>query len=271
MTMPLNLFLVRHGESEGNVASAALKKGDRSYYENAEFSARHNTKYRLTDRGVQQACDAGDWFTQQGYAMMRCVTSPALRSMETALYLGLPKAQWYQETFLREREWGLLDSMPPDKREEAVAEFRRALHAEPLFAKALNGESLADTCFRIDRPLQTLHRECSGGNVVIVSHGEVMWCLRMRMERIPEHRYAQLDKSKHPHDRIHNCQILHYTRENPHKQGDVRTTYGWLRSICPWNTNLSSNEWKPIERYTFDAAAIRRWLDKYPQLLAGKK
>ena len=35
MGMPNNLVLVRHGESEGNIAVAMSKKGDHSAYEGA--------------------------------------------------------------------------------------------------------------------------------------------------------------------------------------------------------------------------------------------
>lgn len=36
MGMPNNLVLVRHGQSEGNVAVEAAKKGDLSFYESDE-------------------------------------------------------------------------------------------------------------------------------------------------------------------------------------------------------------------------------------------
>ena len=39
----------------------------------------------------------------------RLYTSEYLRAMESAAYLDLPDANWYAETFLRERDWGVLD------------------------------------------------------------------------------------------------------------------------------------------------------------------
>jgi NAD+ kinase len=60
MAMPLDLVLVRHGESEGNVASRFAEAGDNSVF-SEEFCNRHNSRLRLTDRGRQQASAAGDW------------------------------------------------------------------------------------------------------------------------------------------------------------------------------------------------------------------
>ena len=59
-TLPLDLILVRHGESEGNVAQDFAKLGDDSLW-TAEFKDRHSSKYRLTDKGKAQAKMSGDW------------------------------------------------------------------------------------------------------------------------------------------------------------------------------------------------------------------
>jgi hypothetical protein len=48
MGMPANLVLVRHGESEGNIATALSKKGDNSMFTEA-FLNRHSSTWRLTD------------------------------------------------------------------------------------------------------------------------------------------------------------------------------------------------------------------------------
>jgi broad specificity phosphatase PhoE len=54
MAMPVDLVLVRHGESEGNIAHALSKSGDDRHY-TPEFRARHSSTWRLSDRGVEQA------------------------------------------------------------------------------------------------------------------------------------------------------------------------------------------------------------------------
>jgi hypothetical protein len=69
--LPVDVVLVRHGESEGNFAQKFSKVGDHSYW-TPEFSQRHTSQYRLTDKGRyshpyivliirKQAQIAGDW------------------------------------------------------------------------------------------------------------------------------------------------------------------------------------------------------------------
>ncbi len=50
--MPTDLFLVRHGESEGNVALNAAKAGDRSYL-TEDYLARTTLDYRLSPEGAR--------------------------------------------------------------------------------------------------------------------------------------------------------------------------------------------------------------------------
>ncbi len=50
MTMPIDLVLVRHGESEGSVAKRSSVAGDNSLFKK-ESCSRHNSRLRLRDRG----------------------------------------------------------------------------------------------------------------------------------------------------------------------------------------------------------------------------
>jgi hypothetical protein len=58
--LPVDIVLVRHGESEGNLAQSLSKKGNDKLW-TPEFSNRHTSLYRLTDRGRKQAKKAGKW------------------------------------------------------------------------------------------------------------------------------------------------------------------------------------------------------------------
>jgi hypothetical protein len=60
---PLELVLVRHGQSEGNEAVARSQHGDLSAY-TPEFKNKHSSTYRLTDKGIQQAKVAGQWIRE---------------------------------------------------------------------------------------------------------------------------------------------------------------------------------------------------------------
>ena len=58
-TLPLDLVLVRHGESEGNVAQEWSKLGDDSLW-TEEFRQRHSSRYRLTLKGREQVRGGGE-------------------------------------------------------------------------------------------------------------------------------------------------------------------------------------------------------------------
>ncbi|MDP2629155.1 MAG: histidine phosphatase family protein [Candidatus Harrisonbacteria bacterium] len=266
--MPINLVLVRHGESEGNVANRASRQGDDSYF-TEEFRRKHNSRFRLTDLGRQQADTAGRFIRNQMEALLpfdRHYVSEYTRAVETAAHLELPRAQWYIEFYLRERDWGAMDNMPDRERHEAFLSEMQRRERDAFYWAPSGGESMADLCQRIDRVLDTLHRECSDKNIIIVCHGEVMWAFRVRLERLTQEAYRQLDESEDPKNRIHNCQILHYTRRDPETR-KLGKYLGWKRSICPTDTRLSHNSWESITRQRFANNDLLRMVNVVRQLI----
>ena len=262
MAMPINLVLVRHGESEGNVVKE-MKTEDIPL----EFKERHSSLWRLTDKGVIQAIDAGNWLKGEFPAPFdQHYTSEYTRAMETAGLLNLQNATWRREFYLREREWGDLDSITHEERKTRFAESMRVKKREPLFWIPPNGESMTQACLRIDRVIQTLHRECSDKNVIIVCHGEIMWGFRIRLERMSQDVYNTLDMSKHPHDRMHNCQIVHYTRRDP-VTNELSPNLNWRRSVCPWDTSLSSNVWEDVTRPKFSNNELLHTVGKVKRIV----
>ena len=116
--MPLDLVLVRHGQSEANLAKRRSEAGDHSAYTEA-FKDRHSSSFRLTELGRKQAQLAGVclrelfYVDQHGDAIFdRFITSEYTRAMETAARMNLPKARWYRDVYLTERNWGDLDICP---------------------------------------------------------------------------------------------------------------------------------------------------------------
>jgi hypothetical protein len=57
--LPIDVVLVRHGESEGNEATRRARTGDTSQLK--ALRSRHSSFWRLTDRGIEQARRAGAW------------------------------------------------------------------------------------------------------------------------------------------------------------------------------------------------------------------
>jgi NAD+ kinase len=251
MAMPKNLFLIRHGESEGNIASEKSKLGDHGAF-NEDFKSRHSSLWRLSEKGVEQAIVTGNWIRENiALEFHRFYTSEYIRAMETAGHLGITGADWLTEIYLRERNWGSLDRVSHLEREQKFQDAMQDRKVQSFFWTPPNGESLADLCLRVERVIETLHRECAGKNVVIVCHGEVMWAFRFRLERMSMETFEQLELSTDPADKIHNCQIIQYTRTNPFSYDQSQNDYlGWMRSICPWkNTDPNHiGSWKEIQR-----------------------
>ena len=267
MTMPIDLLIVRHGESELNVAGKRSKKGDNRDFTPA-FLARHSSSMRLTDRGREQARTARDWVRANvPLPFDRHYTSEYVRAMETAALLELPNAEWFTEFYLRERDWGALDVMPDDKRRVRYADDIRRMHIEPLYWTPPRGESIANLCQRApDRMFDTLHRECGEKRVAIVCHGEVMWSFRVRLERMSARRYRELDASTDPKDHIHNCQILWFTRRNP-EINELSDHLDWMKSVCPTDLTKSRNVWEPITRPRFSNADLLAEVARTPQII----
>ena len=93
----LDLILVRHGESEGNVAYRKSAVGDNSLYI-GEFLKRHSSKWRLTDTGRHQAASAGEWIVKNfPLSLDGFYSSEYVRAAETAARLNVPNAVWFHD------------------------------------------------------------------------------------------------------------------------------------------------------------------------------
>jgi len=262
MTMPIDLILVRHGESEGNAANTRSRKGDHSDF-TPEFLARHSSEWRLTDRGIRQIKATGEWIkTNIALPFDRYYTSEYVRAMETAVILDLPGAVWYVESYLRERDYGILDIASQKERVEKYGDYLKKRKNNPLFSIPPNGESLADLCLRTDRVLNTLHRECSLKRVIIVCHGEVMEALEIRIKRLLEMDYK---KSISDSAKIFNGQIVHYTRCNP-QTGEIASHINWVRSIRPEDPSYS-REWQEIFRSKYSNENLMSIVSQFPRMI----
>lgn len=267
--MPMDLILVRHGESEGNVAEQMSQVGDLSAFTD-EYRSRHSSKFRLTDLGRRQAHIAGEWIRSHiAERVDRYLTSEYLRAMETAALLELPEACWQADFYLRERDAGHLDAMATDEMFRRYPEEMRERDRDAFYWRPPGGESLAEVSLRIDRILDTLRRAERAERVIVVCHGEVMRAFRVRIERIPQHRYMELHAPDDPRDQIHNCQIFHYTRRDPAEPGHAKDYLAWMRSVCPWDQSMSRNRWMPVARPTYTNEELLTLAEQTPRIVTG--
>jgi broad specificity phosphatase PhoE len=240
MTMPEDLVLVRHGQSEGNVAIQAAKNGDTSHYTDA-FMTTPDHHWHITDEGVAQAKCVGDFLN----ATMRIdshYVSPYIRTRETAAAMNLRGAQWRLNRSLRERDWGDIGSVPKSVFDDDPMLARNSLRRriDPLYWTPPNGESIATVAEnRVRNVLDTLHREASDKRVLAVTHGETMLAFRLILERMSDAEFVVTSEDKA--ETIKNCEVIHYTRRHPDP-----TMYGMNRALS-WRRRsrpvLRDGEW----------------------------
>jgi NAD+ kinase len=265
--MPTDLFLVRHGESEGNVALNAAKQGDLSFLTD-EFAARTTIDWRLSALGTRQAATAGEWIRSwmdeqgvEGFDRLYC--SPFVRARETAALLGVPGAEWQLEPLLRERDWGLWEGLP---RAEVEAAFPRSAEQKShnrFLWRPEGGESTPDMDLRVRDVLATLARELPRRRVLCVTHEDVMWTFRFRLEKMTiEEWLAHQDDERHD---IVNCGILHYTRTVEDGPGaELAPKFARVRLIDPRRPEAAT--WTRITRPRFTDQELLDGLSDIPPI-----
>jgi broad specificity phosphatase PhoE len=268
MPMPLDLVLVRHGQSEGNVAAHASRDGDDSFF-TPEFTGRHSWQWRLSNLGREQARVTGDWLRQEFGSFDRYYTSVYIRAKETAYCLDFPGAEWRQDIYLRERDRGDIDVMSASERKRLFGDSLALQDRDPLLWSPPNGESLAQVCMRVDRVLDTLHRETAGQKVIVVAHGEVFWAFRARLERLSLDEFNAMDAD--PGERIRNCQVVHYSRIDPATRGSAEPTIApylnWVRFVAPYDDVFG--DWQRVERKQLSNADLLADVEAVPRLIDG--
>lgn len=263
-----DLVLIRHGESEGNVARQRSLDGDHSLFV-GEFQHRHSSNWRLTDRGREQAAAAGDWLKRNNLAHFdRYLVSEYLRAMETAGRLALPGARWFAEMLIRERDWGQMDLMSELERVVKMQDELKRRELDRFYYSPPGGESLAAVAQRADRLLAILHRECADKKAIVVCHGEVIWAMRTRLERMSQDTFRELQESGQMVDQVHNGHILHYTRRDP-ITGKMAPFFTHFRSVCPWNEKLSPKGWMKIERPVYDNEMLLAIAERVPRMIVS--
>lgn len=249
---PLELVFVRHGESEGNVAVNAAEAGDPSLFTD-DFKSRHSSTWNLTEKGVAQAKVAGIWIRKNinhgvfdGY-----YASTYRRAKRTAGLLNLPKAQWKIRDYIREHDWGNLDVMTDEERLEKYPDVMKKRQENPYYFAAPGGESLADVLIRARVGIMaTLYRDLPNQRGIIVTHGNLMWPVRIIIEDLLPDEYLALKAKHDPKDKINNCQIFQYTRIDP-ATNKITEKFNWMRSVCPWKLDAKLNVWRPIVHKKF--------------------
>ncbi len=250
---PLELVFIRHGESEANVAYQNSKERGGGYP--IDIRNKPNSEMELTSRGIEQAQAAGNWIKKHINAgrFAQYYVSSFKRAQHTAAYLDLPDARtkqvWKIRDYLREQEYGYYDGLTPAEMKEKYPDIVASKEKDKVYWQRPGGESLANLVFRTKIGIiETLYREAVSDNGVVVAHGHVLWAVRIVMEGMTYDVYENLNNPNNQLEKINNGQVIQYTRINPSNPNDIANNFRWMRSVCPWDTSKSNNDWRIIER-----------------------
>ena len=207
MGMPLDLYVIRHGESEANVIINAGEQGDNSLYTQDNVTV-PDRSWRLTATGRKQADCIGRWLVAQQQLFDRYLVSPYVRTRETAATMALPKAKWEETRVLRERSWGEINTITQDDFRTNYARNWMFKRTDPLYWRPPAGESIADVSEnRVHNLLTSLNRRAEAESVVAVTHGDFMLALMLTLEDLSDEEFMR--RADDPAWAITNCTCLH--------------------------------------------------------------
>jgi broad specificity phosphatase PhoE len=220
---PARLWIVRHGQSSGNVArDLALNSG----LARIPLTIR-DVDVPLSDLGQDQARALGRWFAAGGGNGVPDVIlcSPYARARDTARLFrdnggaGADEALCRDER-LREKEFGILDGLTSAgiaSEEPQQAEFRRLLGK--FYHRPPGGESWCDVIFRLRSLLDTVSLHYAGRDVMIIAHQVVVLCLRYVIENLSEEEILAIDREGD----VANCSVTEYVLDaDAGKDGNLK-------------------------------------------------
>jgi len=208
----LNIFLVRHGESQLN-----------AHDKNAEHIPDHALS--LTENGKRQAEEAGETFKKifatRGIDpnSVRMWVSPYKRTRQTAEIiadeLNLADNQIREDDMLVEINFGLFDGISKKEQQQRFpdeyAKYQKdRLEMGKFYARRPGGESGLDVEMRVRIFFDTIFRDYNAGgpeNLIIVCHGGLMNVfIKAFLHKSHEWYYSQKNPS--------NCSIIYLKSED---------------------------------------------------------
>ena len=170
---PAQLWLVRHGESEGNLANARAAE---ALAERLDLEI-NDIEVPLSELGRRQAASLGAWLRDVDAAEQptAVVCSPYVRAHDTAQIVlreaGLDAVPLRIDERLRDREQGVLDRLTRVGIERTYPEeAQRRAYVGKFWYRPAGGESWADVAGRVRAALTDLRLDYAGERVLIVSH-----------------------------------------------------------------------------------------------------
>jgi broad specificity phosphatase PhoE len=205
---PSALWLVRHAESQGNLADARAAEAGASHL---ELDVR-DPDVPLSDGGRRQAEALGTWLRDlpEDQRPSTVWSSPFTRAADTAQVAlegsGLDLEIRFDER-LRERDFGAFDGMTgAGIRAEYPQEAKRRDLLGKFYYRPPGGESWADVALRVRSVLMSAELRHPGDRLLVVSHQAVVLVFRYVLEELTEQELLDIDK-RAP---IANCSVTRY-------------------------------------------------------------
>jgi broad specificity phosphatase PhoE len=208
---PQTLWIVRHGQSVGNLARDATEAAGAALID----IVTRDVDTPLSSLGEEQAQALGRWFSQMDEDEQPTVvlTSPYLRARMTAdLVLAHARIAKDEVTFiaderLREKEFGILDRLTRIGIRQKYPELAaQRAHVGKFYFRPPGGESWCDVILRLRSMLDTLTREHRGERVLIIGHQVIVNCMRYLLERLDEQQILSIDRAGD----VPNCAVTSY-------------------------------------------------------------
>jgi broad specificity phosphatase PhoE len=203
---PSSIWLVRHGESMGNVADSAAH---RSGAGRLELDVR-DPDVPLSDTGRSQAAALGRHLAglPAGERPTAALSSPFVRALTTAQLateqLDLPLRT---DERLRERDFGAFDRMTgAGIRDQYPDEAERRDLLGKFYYRPPGGESWADVALRVRTLLFTEGIRYDGDRLVLVAHQAVIMVFRYVLEGLTEPELLEIDQ----HEQVANASVTRY-------------------------------------------------------------
>jgi broad specificity phosphatase PhoE len=207
---PQEIWLVRHGQSAGNVARDAAEAAAGLRIDIAE----RDVDVPLSELGVRQSQALAGWFASLGPDSQPSVVlhSPYVRAAQTAdlVTAGMDRDAMvavHADERLREKEFGILDRLTVRGIAEQFPDLHEQRHyVGKFYFRPPGGESWCDVILRLRSLLDTITREYAGERVLIVAHQVIVNCFRYLLERMDEATILEADRAGD----VPNCSVTSY-------------------------------------------------------------
>jgi broad specificity phosphatase PhoE/cyclophilin family peptidyl-prolyl cis-trans isomerase len=199
---PSRLVIVRHGESEQNVALDLPEDS----IDIDKIAAIRDADIKLTERGQLQALQTGKYLAATARFDV-CFSSPYLRAIRTAELiakrLGYP-LKIYKDNRLREKEFGRLHGLlPKNIKERFPIEYAARERDGKYWYRFPGGENYPDVEMRISSFIEKVARQYAGRSILVVTHQVPFKLFRAIFQHLDEAQTLALEEVK-------NCAVQEY-------------------------------------------------------------